>query len=82
MVVLEAVREQQVEPVRVPVLRRAEIGGAGGVRVLEAELAGGGVVLGDELVHLSVDAAVHRVREFMMLKVEYIGFRRTVYSPV
>ena len=69
MVVLEAVREQQVEPVRVPVLRRAEIGGAGGVRVLEAELAGGGVVLGDELVHLSVDAAVHRVRRLRIVQV-------------
>ena len=69
MVVLHAVREQQAEPVRIAVFRGAQVGGAGLGRVLEAELAGGGVVLADQLVHLAVDTAVHGVRRLRVVQV-------------
>ena len=58
VVMLDVVGEEPVEPVRVAVLGRAEIGGLGGVGVRQAELAAGLVELGDELVHLAVDTAV------------------------
>ena len=54
---LDAVGEQPVEPVGVPVLGGTQVSRLRGGRVLQAVLAGGLVVLGDELVHLAVNTA-------------------------
>ena len=69
VVVLDVVGEQPVEPVRVAVLGGAEIGGLGGGRVLQAELPGRLVELGDQLVHLSVDTALRSVGRPRVLQV-------------
>ena len=58
---LDVVSEQPVEPVRIAVLRRPEIGGLRRVRIGQAELTAGLVEVGDELIHLAVNTALGSV---------------------
>ena len=58
VVVLDAVREQQVEPVGVAELGVPQVSRLRFQGIRQGELLGHGIVLAQELVHLSVDTAV------------------------
>ena len=72
MVVLNRVGEQEVEPVGIPILCSPQVSSLCCSSIGESELSGSLVILADELVHLSVDTAVHAVCGLCVIEVTFL----------
>ena len=72
VVVLDAVREQQVEPVGVAEFGVPQVSGLGFQGIGQGELLGHGIVLAQELVHLSVDTAVLGIGDIRVVQPAFL----------
>ena len=72
VVVLDGTLEQEVEPVGVAVFGGLEVSRNGFGGVLQTESARGRIILGNQLVHLAVDTAVHAVCGLGVVEVTFL----------
>ena len=73
MVHLDAVREQTAEPVGVAIFGSTQIGSLSLVGVSQTKLTAGGIVLSDELIHLTINTARRCVCNFGIVQITLLS---------